>query len=322
MQPWHNRNMAWLAEVAAALSRRHAFGLPPPAMPVPHRFAVSVLRHLPTAKVTAWRYYNYFLRLSGATKIGSSHFGGRIHCRLDDIIGQYIYHFGVWELHVSALIASRLHTGDVFCDVGANVGYYTVIAAGMVGRTGSVVAIEPSPAMFEQLERNIELSRVHSVRLANVAVGASDGIVTLYRGPARNPGLATIAPTRARVEECKVAMRTLDTILTSDERRRLRLLKIDVEGAERPILRNVLDTLDLYSPELEIVVEVAPHRALDAHWTVEQIVEEFAQHGFHAFAVPNSYSAQSYLDLREPVAPQAVNQQPVKQQDLFFSRTP
>lgn len=271
-------------------------------------------------RVAAWRIYNRVARLSGDTKIGSLYFGGRVECDLRDIIGQYIFHFGVWEPHVSALVVSRLKPGDVFCDIGANIGYYSVLAGVRVGDQGSVIAIEPSPGIFEQLRRNVDLAAVRSVRLVKSAVGADEGTVTLYPGPAPNRGLTTIVPNRATAGEQRVEMHTLDAILTAEERRRLRLVKIDVEGAERPILKSLLATLDRYSQQLEVVAEVAPTRALDEGWTVGQVVDEFAQHGFRAFAVPNSYSLESYLDLRAPLAPAPVDREPTRQQDIFFSR--
>ena len=100
-----------------------------------------------------------------------------------DFIGTRIYHFGVWEPHVSALISARLKSGDVFCDIGANIGYYTVLAAPIVGDTGKVVAIEPSPATFELLKQNIKLNNADNVRMVRAAVADQPGTLTLFHAP-------------------------------------------------------------------------------------------------------------------------------------------
>src|SRR5450755_115400 len=77
--------------------------------------------------------------------------GWRVRGNTTDWIQRQLYYFGLWEPNLSAWIERRLSTGDVFVDVGANVGYFTLLAAGVVGKTGKVVAIEPMPEIFRHL---------------------------------------------------------------------------------------------------------------------------------------------------------------------------
>jgi precorrin-6B methylase 2 len=87
-----------------------------------------------------------------------------------DIIQQYIYYFGVWEPRITGWVSRHLAPGDTFIDVGANIGYYSLLASPLVGKTGTVVAIEASPRTFDDLLFNLELNNVSNVRPVNVAV--------------------------------------------------------------------------------------------------------------------------------------------------------
>jgi hypothetical protein len=71
---------------------------------------------------------------------------GRI-CDLDDVIQRYIFYFGVWEPMISHVTEQMLHKGDVYVDVGANIGYCSLLASNCVGGSGRVVSIEASPTI-------------------------------------------------------------------------------------------------------------------------------------------------------------------------------
>src|SRR5207249_2412898 len=102
------------------------------------------------------------------------------------------YYFGMWEPHISRWIDERLSPGDTFIDVGANIGYYSLLAARRVGPTGSVVAIEPSPKTFRALEANLAQNRLKNVRTVNAAVSDRQATVPLYHGPDTHGGLTTM----------------------------------------------------------------------------------------------------------------------------------
>jgi FkbM family methyltransferase len=257
--------------------------------------------------------------VGGRLRIAPTFTGGRLLVDVADFIGGYIYYFGVWEPHLSALITSRLNAGDVFCDVGANIGYYTLLAAPIVGRSGKVVAIEPSGASFETLQRNVRLNAVNNVRMVNVAVSEKPDTLTLYsrRG---NQGATTTLITRGFVPLERVSALPLGSILRPDEKDRLRLIKIDVEGAEGPIMQNLFETIDEYPETLEIVCEMSVSDKLAQSPSVNTLIERFALAGFRAFSVTNSYELSSYLSFKHPQAPEPIVAPVMAQQDIFFSR--
>ena len=159
----------WDSVVAAMV-----VAIPSPALPALRRAVVHSMKLVPGQADLTWRIANKIaVTLRGRHGIAETYAGGRMLVDVADFIGTRIYHFGVWEPHLSELIGSRLKAGDVFCDVGANIGYYTVLAAPIVGDTGKVVAIEPSPATHEILAKNVKLNKASNVRMVRAAVSRS-----------------------------------------------------------------------------------------------------------------------------------------------------
>ncbi|NQW50844.1 MAG: FkbM family methyltransferase [Rhodospirillales bacterium] len=129
-----------------------------------------------------------------------------------------ILHFGVWEPDVSRAIEQNLAPGDVFVDIGANIGYDTLLA---------------SPRTFALLQRNLEANASSSsVRPANAAVSDRPGTLDLYEVNPGNIGAATTLASRGGTLMASVEALPLEQILTPDELSRLRLIKMDVEGAD------------------------------------------------------------------------------------------
>jgi hypothetical protein len=98
---------------------------------------------------------------------------------------------------------------------------------------------------------------------------------------------------------------------------RLRLIKMDVEGAEPPILRHLLDQLSIYPPSMDIVVEASPDDD-PAAW--RDVFERLRDAGFTAWAIENDYELDWYLRWRRPTSLQRVDVMPARQQDLLFTR--
>lgn len=91
------------------------------------------------------QYLNAALRNTPVTRDIVLRNGVRMSVDTKDIVQRYLYQFGIWEPSLSGWLARTLRPGDVFVDVGANIGYYSLLAARLVGHLGSVVAIEASP---------------------------------------------------------------------------------------------------------------------------------------------------------------------------------
>jgi FkbM family methyltransferase len=129
-------------------------------------------------------------------------FGARMSVNAQEIVGRYIANFGIWEPSLTAWLMSHLQPGDTFVDVGANIGYVTLLASRVVGAAGCVISIEPSPANSAMLRRNVAANHAENVRVVQApsrterasshSMGRVDGKVTLEAEWARAHGLKQI----------------------------------------------------------------------------------------------------------------------------------
>ena len=137
-------------------------------------------------------------------------------------------------------VRSYLNKGDVFVDVGANIGQLSIVGARVVGPQGKVYSIEAHPRVFRYLTLNLLRNDLRNVDTVNCAVGESTGSVRF--SDKRQDDMNAVALDGAGIE---VPMCRLDDLVPSDTR--IRLLKVDVEGFERAVLlgaRSVLARTD------------------------------------------------------------------------------
>lgn len=137
------------------------------------------------------------------------------------------------EADVHDTILGLLEPGDTFVDVGANIGYYTILGSHLVGDGGRVVALEPVPETAATLRRNVEANGRANVTVVEAA--ATDGTVdsVAIAVPGSHFGRAAIGPAQGDVRT--VPARTLDDACSDVGA--VRLIKLDVEGHELAALR-------------------------------------------------------------------------------------
>ena len=159
------------------------------------------------------------------------------------------------EAPVLAVIDEVLKPGDTYVDVGANFGLHTLLGASKVGQAGQVIAIEPVPSNIALLRKNIRLNGMGGwVRLLDRAVTEKAGERLMMHAVA--DGVAVAASLRkddSPSASVEVETTTLDECLRGVERD-IRLIKIDVEGAEHLVVRGGLQLLRRYRPRLLIEV--------------------------------------------------------------------
>lgn len=170
--------------------------------------------------------------------------GSRMSVDPGDLIGRELAISGIWEPEVTAVFRSMLEQGDVCLDVGANIGYFTLLAAGLVGPVGHVYAFEPSAELFAELEANLERNGVVNVSALRLAAGEVDGEAVLYEGPAKNRGEGSLVPATPAGAPLPVPLRRLDSVVPVEAWPRVRLIKVDVEGSEAAVLRGLGALLD------------------------------------------------------------------------------
>lgn len=155
-----------------------------------------------------------------------------------------------------------LFPGARVIDVGANIGYYTLLFARQVAPGGSILAIEPEPRNLEELRRNIEMNKLENVTVLPIALGRHDGRVTVEAG--MNGRVGPLIDGGGGVE-----IRRLDEIIDGP----VDFIKVDVEGYESEVLAGASETLRRWMPAL--FVEVHP-QMLVAGSTVRSIFDSLA----------------------------------------------
>ena len=175
----------------------------------------------------------------------------------DAIVSRVIRRDGIWEPLETKVFTRELRKGDIVVDVGANIGYYTLLAARLVGSTGHVYAFEPEPEAFALLERNVALNGYDNVTLVPKALGRESGTLQLFVAK-RNRGDHRVYDPSGKRGAIDVPVVTLDEALAQWAPAHVDFLKVDTQGAECMILDGARQTIAEH-PELQIVMELTPH---------------------------------------------------------------
>jgi FkbM family methyltransferase len=150
------------------------------------------------------------------------------------------YWLGVYELPLQHLLARELRPGDCFWDVGANAGFFSVLGAKLVGRSGHVRAFEPLPANVESIRRQFELKPLCDYEVVPTAVSGQASRATLVLTD--NTSTPHLGPAGEPAGDPGAGL-TVDTVTLDSVRAHPALVKVDVEGAERAVLEGAAAVL-------------------------------------------------------------------------------
>jgi len=179
---------------------------------------------------------------------------------------------GEFEKTRAAFLREILARGDVFLDIGANIGFFTVLAA-QCG--ASVKAFEPDPLNYRRLLRNIKLNGLNSAQVETRpwGVGRESGKALLHRPLTDNYGMSSIVSNQSP-DGMGVPVRRLDDLVSSFDSRYV--IKVDVEGAELQVLQGAMGVL----PQMKVgslwLVEVHRGAGVDAN----SVVDHFKRHDY------------------------------------------
>ena len=191
----------------------------------------------------------------------------------DQGIAPHMIFDGYWEYWLTRFIVDHIRPGDVVCDVGANLGYYSILMSELVGHAGRVHCFEPNPGMCELLRATLgtngfaSRATVHPVALSEAEKPAINFFI-----PHNEPKNAHAVPagfTHPSGHTIMVPTRKLDSL----EFPRLDFIKIDVEGAELAVLGGLQRLKETFRPR--IVSEVNFGRG----YTYDQIVDLLGYRG-------------------------------------------
>jgi FkbM family methyltransferase len=283
-------------------------------------------RHVPSTfgKRRVWHSVvgRLMTRGHGVRLTTTTRFGARMNIRFPDTIQSFVYFFGVWEPSITSYLTRTLGPGDVVIDIGANVGYDTLLASRLVGPAGEVHAIEASPFIYGLLTENLALNQAANVTRYHAAVCACECVVPVYLHGDDNLGGSTIMPLvagRREVHmEATVPGHPLAAIIPEATILRAKLIKIDVEGSEWPVIQGFAALLPRLSPRAELLVEVSAEGLHDHGSSISALLALFRRAGFSAYGIANKYTIDSYLEpAGEPVP---LTGEDFDQMDILFRR--
>lgn len=214
--------------------------------------------------------------------------------------GIQIYDRGIYERPLTQVLEAALRPGDTFIDIGANEGYFSILAGTKVG-PGRVLAIEPQSRLQPILRKNIDLNQLRNVTVCQCACGTRAGEVTLHVAHDVNSGSSGITKYwRFRSATEKVRLTTLDDICRVNEIHQVRLIKIDVEGAEGEVLKGAAELIQQHKVDF---LDVEFHEFITGDTIPREIDHRLRSAGYLTTRFPNGASLYHLpgkeLELRE-----------------------
>ena len=160
--------------------------------------------------------------------------------------------FGSYEPEETALVQSVVQPGDVVIDLGACIGYYTLLFSKLVGPSGRVVAFEPAPDSSAILQRNVSKNGLTNVTIVNAAAGATSGAGALQLSANR---MDHHTQSQSAADAVPIDIVALDSYFP--ESMTIDFVKMDIQGAEPAALRG-MERILARSPNARILLEFWP----------------------------------------------------------------
>jgi FkbM family methyltransferase len=201
-----------------------------------------------------------------------------VHGAQDRFVSRRIREEGIWEPFETSLVLRLLRPGDVCVDVGANVGYFSVLAASVVGAQGAVFAFEPEPANYHLLRANAELNGLdHCITAVEAALSDAAGEGQLFLS-ADNLGDHQVYAGYEQRSSVPIALLHGSQYLAG-RLQRLDLLKVDTQGAEFQVMAGLLPLLQSLAQPPRIIIELTPHSLRQAGASGRALIELLATLG-------------------------------------------
>ena len=186
----------------------------------------------------------------------------------DKFVGQRVA-LEKYEPYLTELMLSKINKGDIVLDIGANIGYDTVLFADKVGNEGKVIAIEPDPINFEILKKNIKENKLKDVVAVQAAVGSENKKMEIYESK-ENYGDHRMWGNGPSVS---VFCRKLDDLLKELDYQKIDFIKIDVQGFEAEVIEGGKEMIEKNKPI--IFFEYWPWGIKNAGSEIKEMMEFF-----------------------------------------------
>ncbi|MDO4582864.1 MAG: FkbM family methyltransferase [Planctomycetia bacterium] len=236
-----------------------------------------------------WREENFLVK---------TRFGFQIYADLRQFIENRIAFFGIWEQGTTELFLKSIRPGEIVIDMGANIGYYTLLASRLVGPTGKVYAVEPARLTRERLLRNLELNHITNVVVLPYGAWDEEGETYLnFHTEERGRSSVIANETQEKIVQEKILLKPLWDLIPSEEYSRIRLVKMDVEGAEQRALKGLLPIFEANQP-MTLFSEVIPDSLKALGGDADEYIQFLKSLRFDISVIDSteSYCVDSYIN--------------------------
>lgn len=209
----------------------------------------------------------------------------RFDLYIDDWIQQNLFFLNEYEPRELYFVKNTIKEGDVFVDIGANIGLYTLYASKLVGEKGKVIAFEPFADNFNHLRQNVSLNYHKNIVLENLAISQKkEKIPIAYHVKEANKGMVSSYLNEFSYKAFVDSI-SLDLYFHENPITRLDFIKIDIEGGEYPALLGMRETLNKYGPT--ILIEINKEILLTTPYTEKCIVQYLQELNYEKYAWDN-----------------------------------
>jgi FkbM family methyltransferase len=278
-------------------------------------------------KAYLWkRYFEPYLgwRTELKPRVVKTRFGFSLQVKLPDTIQKVVLLTGRWEPFLTRFVLDTLGSGDTFVDLGANIGYYSLLASRLISESGRVYSIEASPSIFGCLRENVARNHVTNITAIHAIVSDKECRKPFWLAPEPHGGRSTtleaVASHLDMHLEAYVWSSPLIDLIPTESLFNARLIKVDVEGAEGEVLRPLVPLLSRFCARTRWMVELSPELSPGGQADIDWIYQSFCSAGYRAFAVPNTYSPAGYLARVSSAGLQQLSRPPTTQSDVVFVR--
>ena len=224
----------------------------------------------------------------------------RINCYTDSHLCRNIF-TNTFEETELVFLKRFLRKGDVFVDIGANIGLYSILASSYVGKNGSVISFEPAPNTYKRLIRNIELNCISNITAQKIAISDSSDTLDLIISKDGYDAWNSLAkPAQGSVfENVRVRCNTIDEIIKINSKfSTAKLIKIDIEGWELRALKGGERFLkNENSPT--IVIEFTEQNATNAGTNCKELYKYLNYLGYTLYEYDAITSNLKFSEMRE-----------------------
>jgi FkbM family methyltransferase len=205
----------------------------------------------------------------------------QVHAVEDVHVSASIAASGVWEPQETQFLIDTLRPGDVFVDVGANIGYFSLLASRLVGDTGAVLAFEPETANYALLEANCRRNHCDNIRCFQVALGQENAAGTLYLNEL-NRGDHSLYPQDNDRAGQGISIVNGSSLIGATHPR-VNCIKIDTQGAECDVLKGLQELIAASAADLLMVIEFSPMHLRNAGTSGRVLLDLLADYDWQMY---------------------------------------